>query len=154
VADELAQLAYEASVRRLDKQEEVLGELRSRTGILLAASSLAVSVLGRPAADTGSAAFAALAVLAFAISMGASLFVLLPKRDLVFALVGPRVYEELFEFRHDMSEVYRRLAYDVDRFCDANDRKMQRFFRGVHIAVWALVLEVVFLLAAVSDTLA
>jgi hypothetical protein len=44
--DDLARLAYEASLRSLDKQEELLGELRSRTGLLLAASSVAASFLG------------------------------------------------------------------------------------------------------------
>jgi hypothetical protein len=85
--------------------------------------------------------------------MGASLFVLMPKRDLVFALVGPRVYEELYDLRDDMPEVYRRLAYDLDRFWDLNDRVLQRFFVAVRVAVWALVFEVVSLLAGMSDTL-
>jgi hypothetical protein len=48
---DLSRLAYEASLRSLDKQEELLGELRSRTGLLLAASSLAASFLGRPALE-------------------------------------------------------------------------------------------------------
>jgi hypothetical protein len=47
----LAELAFEQSQRRLDKQERVLEELRARTAILLAASSLAASFLGkRPSA--------------------------------------------------------------------------------------------------------
>jgi hypothetical protein len=44
----LAELAYDASLRRLDKQEQLLEELRARTGLLLAAASLAASFLGRP----------------------------------------------------------------------------------------------------------
>jgi hypothetical protein len=43
--DDLARLAYEASLRSLDKQEELLGQLRSRTGLLLAGSSVAASFL-------------------------------------------------------------------------------------------------------------
>jgi hypothetical protein len=45
----LAELAFEQSQRRLDKQERVLEELRARTAILLAASSLAASFLGKEA---------------------------------------------------------------------------------------------------------
>jgi len=43
VAGELERLAYESSLRALDKQEQLLAELRARTGLLLAASSLAAS---------------------------------------------------------------------------------------------------------------
>ena len=42
-------LAYDAAQRALDKQERLLEELRSRTGLLLAAASLAASFLGREA---------------------------------------------------------------------------------------------------------
>jgi hypothetical protein len=45
----LERLAYEAAQRALDKQERLLDELRNRTGLLLAAASLAASFLGREA---------------------------------------------------------------------------------------------------------
>jgi hypothetical protein len=51
VVDDLARLAYESALRALDKQEQLLAELRARTGLLLAASSLAASFLGRPALE-------------------------------------------------------------------------------------------------------
>ena len=44
--EELAKLAYDAALRALDKQEETVRELRARTGILLAISSFAISLLG------------------------------------------------------------------------------------------------------------
>lgn len=43
MAGEFEQLAYEAALRSLDKQERLLEELRARTGVLLAASSIAAS---------------------------------------------------------------------------------------------------------------
>jgi hypothetical protein len=43
----LAEIAYESAVRALDKQERVLEQLRARTGIVLGASSVAASLLGR-----------------------------------------------------------------------------------------------------------
>jgi hypothetical protein len=46
MAGEFEKLAYEAALRGLDKQENLLEELRTRTGVLLAASSLAASFLG------------------------------------------------------------------------------------------------------------
>jgi hypothetical protein len=79
VATELAEIAYKASIRRLDKQERLLDELRARTGLLLAAASLAASFLGRPALDAEPVALAILPLSAFAASIAASLYVLMPK---------------------------------------------------------------------------
>jgi hypothetical protein len=63
-------LAYEAALHSLDKQEQLLGELRSRTGAILGASSLAVSFLGRPALDAEHPWLAVLALIAFVVSLG------------------------------------------------------------------------------------
>src|SRR5437870_1509368 len=52
MAAEFERLAYETALRGLDKQEELLRELRSRTGVLLAAASLAASFLKAPPAST------------------------------------------------------------------------------------------------------
>ncbi len=153
MAADLAVLAHDASLRRLDKQDASLTELRSRTGLLLAASSLGASFLGRPAFDVDAVALPVLALTAFAVSLGASLYVLLPRRAFVFSLVGSHVYEELYPFRDDLEELHRRLAYDLDRFWEANDRAMQRVIRGFRVAVAALGAQIVLLLAALSGTL-
>jgi hypothetical protein len=68
---------------------------------------------------------AVVAFAAFAISIAASVYVLLPRKAFVFSLVGSNIYEELYEFRDDLSEVQRRLSYDLDRFWEANYRAMQ-----------------------------
>jgi hypothetical protein len=149
----LAQLSYDAALRSLDKQEQLLSELRARTGILLAASSLAASFLGRPALDEAQPLLAAVALAAFAVSIGASVYVLIPKKHLIFALAGPAIFEGLFEFREEMAEVYRRLAYDLDRFWEENDAVMLKLFHAYRIAAGALAMEVLLLLASVSDTL-
>jgi hypothetical protein len=150
---DLATIAYEASLRRLDKQEQSLTEIRARTGLLLAAASLAASFLGPPAIEAEPRAVAVLALAGFALTIGVSLYVLMPKRNLVFALVGSHVYEELYEFRDELDEVHRRLAYDLDRFWEANDRTLQRLLWGFRIAAAALGVEVVLLLASVGGTL-
>jgi hypothetical protein len=150
---DLAGLAYSTAVRALDKQERVLEELRSRTGLLLGASSLTVAFLGRPAFDDGRDLLPAVAMLAFAVSIASSVYVLLPKSTFFFALSGRYVFENLYEHRGDMSEVHRRLAYDMQRFWDSNDRVMARLLVAFRIAAAALVVEIVALLAAVSGTL-
>jgi hypothetical protein len=153
VANDLAELAYEASLRRVDLQEQSLTEVRARTGLLIAASSLAVSFLGRPAFDARPLVPSVAALLAFALSIAASLFVLLPKRNLIFSLVGSRVFEELYEFKDELAEVHRRLTYDLDRFWDSNERVLRRTYLAFTVATWSLAVEVVLLLAIVSGTL-
>jgi len=150
----LARLAYEESVRSLDKQERLLDELRARTGLLLAASSLAISFVGRPAFQAADTLVVVLGLVAFAVSVAASVYVLLPKaRKFVFSLEGSIVFEELYEFRDEMAEVYRRLAYDLDRFWDDNDAVMARLFRAFQLAAFALAAEIILLLTSLSGTL-
>jgi hypothetical protein len=153
VPDDLARLAYEASLRRLDKQEDSLSEIRSRTGVLLAASSLGASFLGRPALDARPVAVAVLALVAFAVSIAASLYVVLPKKEFVFSFVGSLMYEELYEFRENVGEVHRRLAYDLDRYWESNNREILRVLFWFRVATGALAAEITLLLAALTGTL-
>jgi hypothetical protein len=78
-AEGLQRLAYELSLRALSQQEGVLNELRSRTGTLLAASSLVASFLGARAIGSGDYRWLTVfALIAFAVSVLACLYVLLP----------------------------------------------------------------------------
>jgi len=154
VGGDLERLAYEAALRALDKQEGLLEELRARTGILLAASSLAASFLGRDAfQDPGSTAVAILALAAFVVSVAASVYILMPKRELLFSQSGPALYEGLYSVRDDAPEIHRRLAYELYRFWESNDQRMRNLFRAYRIAAGALVVEILLLVALVSDTL-
>jgi hypothetical protein len=152
MARDLSELAYELSLQRVQQQDQSLTEIRARNGLLLASSSLTISVLGRPAFDAN-AVIGGLAALAFAGSIVASLYVLMPKRNLVFSLIGSRVYEELYEFKDDISEVQRRLAYDLDRFWVSNDRILRKTFFAFRVATWALGIEVLLLLATAGGIL-
>ncbi len=151
---DLERIAYESAVRALDKQEKVLEELRARTGILLGASSLVVSLLGGSAFDgPKSVVLLVFALATFVVSLGASLFVLLPRQGFVFSLSGPEIYERLYEFRGDVAELQRRLAYDHQRFWDANDVRLTPVRRAFRIAAYALAAEVFALLVLASDRL-
>jgi hypothetical protein len=138
-------LAYEAAQRALDKQERLIDELRGRTGLLLAAASLAASFLGREAfAGDPKDGLAIVALAAFLGAVAASVYVLLPKGEkLVFAMVGSGLYEGLYEVKEDLAEVYRRLAYDLDRFWEDNDVELQKLFRAFRFAALALSAEIV-----------
>jgi hypothetical protein len=150
----LAKLAYDANLRALDKQEALLAEVRSRTGLLLGASSLATSFLGQRAFEgSPSLGLSIVAVGAFVVSIASGVFILLPKDNLVFSLVGTAIYERLYEFREDPGELYRRLAYDMDRFWTENDAKLQRLFQTYRLAAAALVIEILSLIGLLSDTI-
>lgn len=96
----------------------------------------------------------AIVVLAFLLAVAASVYILLPKRNrFVFALVGAGLYEGLYAVRNDLAEVYRRLAYDLDRFWDQNDAEMQKLFTSFRLAAGALAAEILVLIAMVSDSL-
>ncbi len=154
MAGDLERLAYEAALRALDKQEGLLEELRARTGILLAASSLAASFLGRDAfQDPGSTTVSILALAAFVGSVAASVYILMPKRALLFSQSGPALYEGLYSIRDDAPEIHRRLAYELYRFWEGNDHRMRNLFRAYRLAAGALVAEILLLVALVSDTL-
>ena len=148
-------LAFEASQSRLDKQDRLLEELRSRTGVLLAAAALAASFIGREAfAGNPKAGLSIAALIAFLGSMGSSVYILIPKRDkFVFSLVGGALYEGLYAVKDDLPEVYRRLAYDLDRFWDHNDTELQKITRAYRLGAASLVAEIVLFSVMVSDTI-
>ena len=82
------------------------------------------------------------------------MYILVPKANkFVFAVVGAGLYEGLYAIREDLAEVYRRLAYDLDRFWDGNDCEMQKLFAAFRLAALALVVELLLLVAMVGDTL-
>jgi len=150
----LAELAHAESLRALEKQERVLDELRSRTGLLLAASSLAASFVGGRAVDQGRSVFVLLALLSFAGSVLGCVYVLVPRPyAFTFSLDGSAVFEQFFAIRDDLDEVHRRLAYDLHLFWHANDARIEPLFNAFRLASAALVVEIVLLLVSVSGTL-
>jgi hypothetical protein len=85
--------------------------------------------------------------------MAASVFVLLPRDRLIFALVGSAVYEHFYPLEGGQEEVHRRLAYDLDRFWEENDKRIRQLRRGFEVAPTGLVVEVLALVALVADTI-
>jgi hypothetical protein len=151
---EFEKLAYEAALRGLDKQERLLEELRARTGVVLAASSIAASLLVQGAfRDPESRVISLTALVAFVTSIGASVVVLLPKQNLVFAESGGRLYESLYRARDDMAEVYRNLAYTADRFWLSNNRGVTVVGRACLTAALALAVEILCLAVLLGDRL-
>jgi hypothetical protein len=154
MAGEFEKLAYAAALRGLDKQEGLLEELRTRTGVLLAASSLAASFLGQQAfRDPSPRGLAITALVAFIVSIGACVSILLPKENLFFSEAGAGLYEGLYAVREDIAEVYRRLAYELDHLWDLNDMAISKLARTYKVAAAALVTEILSLAVLLGDNI-
>jgi hypothetical protein len=141
-----AELSFAAGVRALDLQERAVEQLRARTGILLAASSLTASFLGAQTIqhESGLTALSGLALISLAASIGLCVYVLLPKRAFKFSLSGPQVYETLFELGDDDEEIRRRLAYWLEEFWKRNQLRIDQLGRYFFGAAVALMLQLVF----------
>lgn len=154
MAGDFEKLAYQEAVRGLDKQETLLEALRTRTGVLLASSFLAASFLGQLVVSHSSPpGFVVVALLAFVASMGGGVAILLPKRDLVFAMGGVDCYAGLYELQDDIAEVYRRLAYELDRLWEANNNEIRQLSRIFTLAAGALVVEILSWAAILGDSI-
>lgn len=142
------------ALRSLDKQERLLEELRTRTGVLLAASSIAASFLGQEAfRHPRPGALVAVALVSFVVSIGASVLVLMPKQEVVFAEAGTDVLEGLYPVHRDLGEVYRRLAYNLDHAWKVNDKAIVALSRLYSLATGALVVEILSLVVLLLDNI-
>lgn len=140
----LETLAYELSLRALAQQESRLDELRTRTGTLLAASSVVTSFLGPRAIDPdGVGTLAVVALAAFAVSVIGCVSILILNPRLVFGFRGTRVFEEEYAPRESINEAHRRLAYWLEIFFDRNQPTLNRLFVLYQVAAVALLAEVI-----------
>jgi len=154
-ANVLAELSYEAGVRALDLQERAVEQLRARTGILLAATSLTASFLGAETIQhaNGLGTLGALALVSLVSSVGLCIYVLLPKEGFVFSLSATGVYEQLFEFTGDDDEIRRRLIYWLDEYWEKNQTKIDGLGSYFFAAGITLMLQLVFWSWALADTI-
>ena len=145
--------SYEAAVRALDLQEKSIEQLRGRAGTILGAASVTASFLGAQTIQrtNGLGVLGVLALLSLASSICFSVYVLLPKRDFVFSVNAPRVYEELFGFPAEEAE--RRLVYWLESYWKSNEEKIEEMSRYFFVAAVALVLQFVFWSWALADTI-
>ena len=142
----LAELSYDAGVRALDLEERAIEQLRSRTGTLLAASSLIASFLGAQtiAHQSGLGVLGGLALVSLVASIGLSVYILLPKKEFTFSLSAPQMYEQLFAVRDDEEEVRRRLVYWLEVYWEANQDRIDELGRYYLGAAVALGLQLIF----------
>ena len=144
MAGTVERLALDLALNRLGQLERALSDLRARTGTLVAASSVAVSLLGAQALEqAGPTALNAVGLAAFCITIGASAYVLLPKDSVILAFSGNSLVEIARREQLDLPGVERRVARWLDFFADESQRAIRRLGVGYRCATAALVVEVV-----------
>jgi hypothetical protein len=112
VATSIPELTYERSLGALNRQESSLNELRSRTGVLLAATAIAIALLGGRVLDDGARTAIDLAGVALAIfSFLLSVFVLAPQSRYVVTIDAAAVHEYFKQQKVDVSEAMEALVY-------------------------------------------
>jgi hypothetical protein len=118
-----ARLAYGASLRALEQQRHGLAELRSHTGILIAAASLGASFLGARAlarhaglVPTVSALAALVATLVF------GTLVLVPRESVTSSVDGGSLYEHLAEIDEQHFSIFSSRPGSTPRGCETRPR--------------------------------
>jgi hypothetical protein len=137
---DLTEIPYAEAVRSIELQARGLDELRSRTGVLLAASSVTTSFLGAASLDeSGFDTLAALAMIAFAVSVGVCLAILWPKSDWRFALGARTMLEDWDRGSYPDSKSMRRFV--AEKHHDnwkSNKAKLDAYYAHFRWAVIAL----------------
>jgi hypothetical protein len=124
VADSVEQLSYELTTAALAEQERALSGLRTRSGTVLAAASIAGSFLGAKTSHGGLGVWAILALIAFLLCLASSILVLLP-HELVFAFRGKALLAESdHQDVHDVAEAYRAAGIWMEPYLDINGEKI------------------------------
>jgi hypothetical protein len=118
----------------------------------LAASSLTASFLGGQTISHTRhvGTLEILALVALAISVGLSVYVLLPKQGFTFTLNAAGIYEELFPHATDDQEVKRRLIYWLEDYWQSNQKKIEPLSRAFLVAAAALLAQMVLWSAALA----
>ena len=133
MAPSLEQIAYDAALRALDKQEAVVAELRARSGVLLAAASVAVSLFSR---------LSVLALAAYLVTVGTSLVVLVPRASLRFSISARSAIDRLDPIRGDSAELLRQLVDALHHLWLRNDDLVRWLVRVQRIGFVGLVAQI------------
>ncbi|HEU6446573.1 MAG TPA: hypothetical protein VFL61_16080 [Gaiellaceae bacterium] len=144
MATTLEEFAYDLSLRSLTQQEALLNEVRARTGVLLAATAIAISLLGGRALDDGARTILDLTGVGLGtVSFFLSVYVLAPRGRFSFNPHGWETYEYFIGQGSDVGEAQRILAYWNREVWDDNQRVIDRMLTSFRWACFALAAAVV-----------
>jgi hypothetical protein len=152
-ADPRLVLAYDESVRAWALQSAVLDELRSRAGVLIAATSVSSAFLGAdavPGKDAWSAADI-IAIGLFGVVVALCVYVLWPARNWIFAHNGKRLIEKYFTDHVTVDEMYKRMTIDNAQYRQENRKRIDYRFMAFRIACLGLAADVALWLLALHE---
>ncbi len=147
--DQRITIIYEEAVRGWSLQSSVLDELRSRTGVLLAAASVAVALLGSSDISKHET-FTILgwfALGAFCVVIGLCLYVLFPTGGWTFTHNVNLALKGYVEDKRSLDDTREGLAIRAEEYRDKNDKKLRCMFLafqgaslalGVSIVLWLI----------------
>lgn len=149
------ELAYEEAKRALDAQESVVNELRTRSGILIAAAAITTSFFGgRALADGDVGTSGWIAIGCFAIVGASVLAVLWPRTDWSFTVNAQRfigTYVESDEGPLPLPAIHRDLALHMSASYVVNARQLRLLTIAFRIGAIFLVGEVVAWVVGIVD---
>lgn len=146
-------MALDLALRAIDRQEKRLDEIRGRGGTLVAAASIAASVLGAQAARSGTLEpLGALAIVAYVACVLATLYVLLP-HSLVLEFRGSVLFELAEQVDATAEEATRTAAAWIEEFHEENRDQLAKLSRWYSVAVVAAGIEIVLWTVSFGDTL-
>jgi hypothetical protein len=151
MAESIEQVGLSLTTQGLAEQERALSGLRTCAGTVLAAASVAGSVLGARASHVPLDAWDILAMLAFVCCLGSAIWVLMP-HELVFAFRGDLLVaaSDLGE-PLDVRDVYRATGRWIEPHLPANRRKIRWLSKWLTASCVLLAVEVImWILSVVS----
>ena len=143
--DERLALVFRESLRALEQQAARRDDLRHRASGLVTAAAIATAFLGGQSLD-GATSFATttwLAVAAFALIIGLSLYVLTPRRRWGFVVSAGDLIADYVEREPEttVDDMHRELALHFEDHYQANRRGLDRLTFAVQASCLLLVFE-------------
>jgi hypothetical protein len=150
--DPRVKLAYEESVRGLDMQNETLNELHSRTGIVIAAATVASAFLGAAALQRHPPEYwlNVLGLIAFAATTFLCLSVLWPSEDWEFSFDARELDDDYYAVDADPTEMCRAMSLSNAKSLEVNNEKLEQRFKMFRFACVALAADILLWLVAVG----
>lgn len=151
MAESVEQLGYEMTAQALTEQERALTGLWACAGTVLAAASVAGSVLGARAMHDSLDVWGTLALLAFVGCLSSAILVLLP-HQLVFAFRG-EVLVSAGDRREqfDVEDAYRAAGGWIQPHLQLNRRTIGRLSKCLTASCVLLAIEVVLWILSVAS---
>jgi hypothetical protein len=124
VSESIEQFSFELTASALAEQERALTGLRARAGTVLAAASIAGSFFGAKTSHGSLEVWGVLAMIAFALCVGSSIWVLLP-HAFVFAFRGATLLAESDRRGvSNVTEAYRTAGIWIEPHLEVNRGKI------------------------------